>query len=84
MVREDGFVRYKRGRKQKDGGRIYIIRYGISKKGGGVKEIRFKEKVDTDASFHSGDNITVETRDDVITVRNHTIGISVTGTKVSA
>ena len=79
MVREDGIVRYKRGRFQKYEGRTYIIRYKI---GQGEKEIRFREAIDTDASFHSGDKITVETIDDVVTVRNHTIGISVTGKKI--
>ena len=79
MVREHGIVRYKRGRNQKYEGRTYIIRYKV---GQGEKEIRFLEEIDTDVSFHSGDKITVETEGDMITVRNNTIGTSVTGKKV--
>ena len=79
MVREFGTVRSKSSRKQKDGGRIYKIRYKVGQQ---EKEIRFKEVHDTDASFHSGDKITIDTNDDFISISNNTIGISVEGTKV--
>jgi len=76
MPKEFGIVRSKRGRKEKYGTRVYIIRYRV---GATQKEIRFRENPDTDASFHSRDRITVETSPNLITVHNTTLGISVSG-----
>ena len=83
MSRVEGYVAYKRGRKQ-DGGRIYIIGYKKYKEAQGVIEIRVKEMPDTDVTFSKGHKITIETRDDddSITVINHTVNGTVTGKKV--
>lgn len=76
-----GSVRNKRGRKQKDGGRIYIIRFYSNL---GDTEIRVKEKIDTDASFHSEDQIEIITDDsDMVTIQNHTLRTSITGQRIN-
>jgi len=78
MVRENGIVKYKRGRKR-GSGRTYIIRYIVGVK---QKEIRLYEAIDTDASFHSGDRISVDITDDSISVYNNELNIGVKGKKV--
>ena len=82
MVKEVGFMKYKRGQKQKDGGYTYIIGYTKKRKDIEVKEIRFTEMPYTDVTFREGDHITVKTSDDSITIINHTVPGTVTGTKV--
>ncbi len=82
MVREEGFVKYKKGQKHKDGGYTYIIGYTKQRKDIGVKEIRILEKPYLDVTFYPGHKIRIETRDDSITVTNHTVPGTVRGTKV--
>ena len=78
----EGSVRYKRGRKQKDGSRIYIIRYSTGLED---KEIRIKEEIDTDASFHSKDSIEIinpRNGTGLITIKNLNLETSITGNRV--
>ena len=83
MSRIEGYVEYKSGQKQKDGGYLYIIGYKKYKKARGGIEIRFIETPWTNVTFRKGHKITIETRDDdSITVMNHTIHGTVTGKKV--
>ena len=82
MSKTQGAVRYYRGQKQMNGGRIYIIRYWDDK--GTDKEIRIKEKHDTDAIFHSEDEIEIQTDDNgQITITNLTLGTSIKGKPVT-
>jgi hypothetical protein len=73
----EGIVKYKRGRKQKDGSRIYIIRYKPT--WGSEREIRIKESKDSDASFHSGDEISVSGEYGMVTIKNNTLRTSIRG-----
>ena len=77
MDKINGKVRNKRGTKQKDGGRIYIIRYHSKT---GKKKIRVKEDVDTNAKFHPQDQIVIQTDDSgLITITNTTLITSIKG-----
>jgi hypothetical protein len=87
-ISERGIIKYKRGRKQKDGSRVYIIRYKTLK--GEEKEIRVKEKYDSDTSFHRGDKIEIKPsrywkvsgRVRELTITNITLGISINVSRV--
>ncbi len=80
MKKVEGEVRNKTGTKQRDGGRIYIIRY-YSKTG--KKKIRIKEEVDTNAQFHPQDQIVIRTDDSgLITLTNTTLNTSIKGYNV--
>ena len=77
MDKVEGVVRNKRGTKQQDGGRIYIIRY-YSKTG--KKKIRVKEDVDTNAQFHPEDQIVIRTDGTgLVTLTNTTLHTSIKG-----
>ena len=77
MDKVEGVVRNKRGTKQKDGGRIYIIRY-YSKTG--KKKIRVKEDVDTNAQFHPEDQIVIRIDGNgLVTLTNTTLNTSIKG-----
>ena len=81
MNKTQGVVRYYRGKKQMDCSRIYIIRYWDDK--GTDKEICIKEKHDIDATFHSKDEIEIQTNDNgQITITNLTLGTSIKGKPV--
>jgi len=70
-------IRNKRGTKQKDGGRIYIIRYYSRS---GKKKIRIKEEVDTDTTFHAQDQIKIKNDGTgLITITNTTRNTNIKG-----
>ena len=65
-----------------DDSRIYIIRYWGDKVTD--KEISIKEKHDTNATFHSEDEIEIQTDDNgQITITNLTLGTSIKGQPVT-
>ena len=77
MDKVEGEVRNKRGSKQLDGGRIYIIRY-YSKTG--KKKIRVKEEVDTNTKFYPQDQIVIRTNDSgLVTISNTTLNTNIKG-----
>ena len=77
MDKVEGVVRNKRGTKQQDGGRIYILRY-YSKTG--KKKIRVKEDVDTNAQFHPEDQIVIRIDGNgLVTLTNTTLNTSIKG-----
>lgn len=80
MDKINGEVRNKRGTKQKDGGRIYIIRY-YSKTG--KKKIRVKEDVDTNAQFNPQDQIVIRTDGTgLVTLTNTTLNNTIKGHEI--